>query len=178
MLQVMKKIIVVFGLSMAIVLQGYAQDEVQENLPNVVKLNPIGLAFGNINLGYQRALAPAHAFQVSANYWYKIFGTEVSGFGIRGGYQFFLTSQTKEAPEGFYIGPQISYNSLNEKGTDVSVSAFGVGAMLGYQWIWNSGLCLDLGIGPVYQFANEKGGTETSYQGFLPNITIALGWNF
>ena len=173
----MKRFCFVLFLSLAITLQGYAQDDVEENLPNVVKVNPIGLAFGNINLGYQRALGTAHAVQISANYWYKIFGTDVSGFGIRGGYQFFLTSRTKSAPEGFYIGPQISFNSLKETNTDVSVTAFGIGALIGYQWVWNSGLCLDLGIGPVYQFASESG-TETSYQGFLPNVTIALGWNF
>lgn len=173
----MKQFFLVLFLSSALVFHSYAQSEVQENLPNVVKINPISLAFGNINLGYQRALAPAHAIQVSANYWYKIFGTEVSGFGMRAGYQFFLTSSTKEAPEGFYIGPQLSFNTLTESETDVSVTAFGIGALLGYQWVWNSGLCLDLGIGPVYQFASESE-TETSYQGFLPNITIALGWNF
>lgn len=173
----MKKFLFVICLSLVMTFQSYAQDDMQENLPNVIKVNPIGLAFGNINLGYQRALAPAHAFQISANYWYKIFGTTVSGFGMRGGYQFFLTSRTKEAPEGFYIGPQISFNSLKETETDVSVTAFGIGALLGYQWVWNSGLCLDLGIGPVYQFASESE-TTTSYQGFLPNVTIALGWNF
>ena len=171
----MKRFLIVLCLSMAFTFQGFAQDG--ENYPNVIKVNPIGLAFGNINMSYQRALAKSHALQIGANYWYKIFGTTVSGIGVRGGYQFFLTGRTKTAPEGFYIGPQVSYNSMTEKETDISVSAFGVGAMLGYQWIWNSGLSLDLGIGPIYQFASDSE-TSTSYEGFLPNVTIALGYNF
>jgi hypothetical protein len=177
----MKKFVFVLCLSMALTFQGFAQDG--ENLPNVIKVNPIGLAFGNINMSYQRALGSAHAFQIGANYWYKILGTEVTGFGVRAAYQFFLTSRAKSAPEGFYIGPQVSYNSLTERYTEEidedpsSVSAFGVGAMLGYQWVWDSGLCLDLGIGPMYQFASESE-TGTSYEGFLPNVTIALGFNF
>jgi len=154
-----------------------AQNENEEPFPNVLKVNPISLAFGNINLNYQRALNNNSAIQIGANYWYKIFGTDVSGIGLRGGYQFFLTSRTKIAPEGFYIGPQISFNTLTEKSTDVSVTMFGIGVMLGYQWVWNSGIALDLGIGPIYQFASESE-SDTSFEGFLPNATIALGYNF
>ncbi|MBS0000948.1 MAG: DUF3575 domain-containing protein [Cyclobacteriaceae bacterium] len=172
----MRRFLVVLCLSMAMGFQGFAQGD-GENLPNVIKINPIGLAFGNFNLAYQRALSNSSAIQIGANYWYRIFGANVSGIGTRAGYQFFLTSRTKSAPEGFYIGPQVSFNSINEKETDVSLTAFGVGVMLGYQWVWDSGLCLDLGIGPMYQFASESD-TNTSYEGFLPNVTIALGFNF
>lgn len=164
-------------------MSGYAQDEVQENMKNVIKINPISLAFGNINLSYQRAVAKSSAIQIGANYWYKIFGTEVSGYGIRGSYQFFLTSRTKYAPEGFYLGPQIGYNHLKERESESSgdiidtASTLGVGLMLGYQWIWKSGMALDLGIGPMYVFATSET-TGADFEGFLPNITIALGFNF
>jgi len=101
----------------------------------------------------------------------------VTGFGVRGGYQFFVTSRIKSSPEGFYVGPHLSYNSLTEKSTDTSVSTTGIGLMLGYQWIWKSGLTLDLGIGPMYTFASESE-TDESFEGFLPNVTIAIGYNF
>lgn len=174
---IMKRSFFVLCLTLAIVFQSYAQDDVEENLPNVIKLNPISLAFGNFNMSYQRALGKSHAIQIGANYWYKILGVEVNGFGIRGAYQFFLTGRTKYAPEGFYIGPQVSYNTLDVTEEDNKVSAFGIGVMLGYQWVWKSGLCLDLGIGPMYQFASETA-TDNSVEGFLPNVTIALGYNF
>jgi len=149
----------------------------QAEFPNVIKLNPISLAFGNFNLSYQRALNDASAIQIGANYWYRILGQEVSGIGARAGYQFFITNRAKPAPEGFYIGPQVSINSLNVKETDEDVTAIGIGLMLGYQWIWDSGVSLDLGAGPMYQFANESN-SDTSVEGFLPNITIAIGYNF
>lgn len=164
-------------LAMAIMLLISIGANAQAELPNVIKINPISLAFGNFNLSYQRALSDASAIQIGANYWYKILGVEVSGVGIRGGYQFFLTNRVKPSPEGFYIGPQIAYNSLKDKETDEKVTAFGVGLMVGYQWVWDSGVTLDLGAGPMYQFADETS-TGTSYEGFIPNITIAIGYNF
>ena len=155
-----------------------AQDvEVEENLPNILKLNPISLAFGNFNLSYQRALSNSSAIQIGANYWYRILGTEVKGYGVRGIYQFFLTNRVKAAPEGFYVGPQVSFNSLTEKDTDKKVTTTGIGVVLGYQWVWTSGIALDLGAGPMYQFADESD-SDNSYEGFLPNIVIAIGFNF
>jgi hypothetical protein len=149
----------------------------QAELPNILKINPISLAFGNFNLSYQRALNDASAIQFGANYWYRILGTEVSGVGARVGYQFFITNRSKPAPEGFYIGPQFGLNSLTVKETDEKVTSVGIGLMLGYQWVWESGVTLDLGAGPMYQFANETE-SNTSLEGFLPNITIAVGYNF
>lgn len=162
---------------MAIILLITIGVQAQRELPNVLKINPISLAFGNFNLSYQRGLSDASAIQIGANYWYRILGVEVSGIGVRGAYQFFLTNKVKPAPEGFYIGPQIAYNALTDKETDEKITTFGVGLMLGYQWVWDSGIALDLGAGPMYQFGKETT-TGTSYEGFLPNIVIAIGYNF
>lgn len=149
----------------------------QADYPNVLKINPISLAFGNFNLSYQKAVSDASAIQIGANYWYNIFGTKVSGVGARGAYHFFISNREKAAPEGFYIGPQMGFNVANVTETDERVTTVGVGLMLGYQWIWESGVTLDLGAGPMYQFANETT-TDESFQGFLPNITLAIGYNF
>lgn len=153
------------------------KDPKPDAFPNIIKVNPISLAFGNINVTYERAINSATSVQISANYWYKILGTEVQGVGVRVGYRFYITNRVKDAPEGFYAGPQLSFNSLKERSTKESVNAFGVGAILGYQWIFRSGVTLDIGAGPIYQFAEETT-SGTSYQGFLPNISIAVGFNF
>lgn len=175
----MKRILLIFTFIMGLSMSSFAQDEAEENLPNIIKLNPISLAFGNINLIYQRAIGKSSAVQLGGNYWYRFLGTDVTGFGIRGGYQFFLTGRTKAAPEGFYVGPQLSYNSLKERSTDIpaSVTTFGVGLLIGYQWVWDSGLSLDLGIGPMYTFADDEN-SESSFEGFLPNVMIGIGYNF
>jgi len=174
----MKHSLFAFAIALCVTYTASAQNvEYEGNLPNVLKINPISLAFGNFNLSYQRALNNASAIQVGANYWYRLFGTDVSGFGIRGGYQFFITNRAKAAPEGFYIGPQLSFNGFSVSETDESVTSVGIGLLLGYQWVWDSGVTLDLGAGPIYQFANDEN-TDESFDGFLPNITIAVGYNF
>ena len=154
-----------------------AQDSPFEPYPNIIKINPISFAFGNLNVIYERALNPSSSIQVSANYWYRIFGTEVRGIGARVGYRFYITNRVKPAPSGFYIGPQLSFNSFTEKSTDESANATGLGLLLGYQWVFRSGVTLDLGAGPIYQFAQNTS-TEESFEGFLPNIYIAVGYNF
>ena len=151
--------------------------KIEKHPPPILPFPPLSLAFGNMNLMYQRGISKSSAIQIGANYWYRFLGVEVSGFGVRGGYQFFVTNKTKYSPEGFYVGPNLSYNSLTEKSTDSKATTVGVGLLLGYQWIWKSGISLDLGIGPMYVFANEEG-TENSFEGFLPNVIIALGYNF
>jgi len=168
----MKQTILIIGL-----LAMFSGAQAQAELPNVIKLNPIALAFGNFNLSYQRGLSNSSAIQIGANYWYKILGIEVTGIGVRAGYQFFVTNKVKSAPEGLYIGPQISYNNLTDKATKETANAVGVGALIGYQWLWKSGVTLDLGAGPIYQFATESS-SNTDFEGFLPNITIAIGYNF
>lgn len=148
-----------------------------EPFPNIIKINPISMAFGNINVSYERALSKSTSLQIGANYWYRIFGEEVNGIGVRAGYRFYVTNRVKSAPIGFYVGPQISYNALTDPDSEDSVSAFGIGVMLGYQWVFRSGVSLDLGAGPIYQFAKESS-TGDDYEGFLPNFSFAIGYNF
>ena len=107
----------------------------QAEFPTVIKINPLSLAFGNFNLSYQRAFSDASAFQIGANYWNNLLGTKVGGYGARGAYQFFISNKAISAPEGFYIGPQVSMNMVNVQETDEKVTTYGVGIMLGYQWI-------------------------------------------
>jgi len=152
-----------------------AQDSPTKN--KIIKTNPIGLAFGNINLTYEMALSNATSFQVGGNFFTKILGTEVSGFGINGGFRYYITNATKPAPQGFYVGPRVAYNSFTEKSTDEKATTLGIGALIGYQWIFGSGVTLDLGAGPTYLFASDSS-TTGDFTGIIPNITFAIGFNF
>jgi len=152
----------------------FAQDTPGQS---IIKTNPIGLAFGNINLTFERALNNSSSFQVGANFFTKILGTDVSGIGFNAGYRFYITNAKKPAPEGFYVGPRFAYNSFKEKSTDISASTIGIGAMLGYQWVFDSGVTLDLGAGPTYLIAGEST-TTVSFEGLVPNISFAVGYNF
>jgi len=169
-------------LTASILICGFAraQDSNQTTGQSIIKTNPIGLMFGSINLTYERALSQSTSFQIGGNFFNKILGIPVSGIGVNVGYRYYITNATKPSPEGFYIGPALSYNSLTESSTDVTVSTVGVGAIIGYQWVFKSRVTLDLGAGPTYIMGVGSTTTTTiaSFEGFAPNLSFAVGFNF
>ena len=149
----------------------HAQDQ-------IIKTNPLGLAFGNFNATYEKTINEKSSFLVSANYTYRIFGVDVSTFGFGGAYRFYFSHAKKQVPEGFYINPQANFNFGNAD--DDNFNTFGIGAEIGYQWIWDSGVVLDLGIGPSY--ITLSGDIEDidfdNTSGILPTATLAIGYSF
>lgn len=147
----------------------------------IVKTSPISLAFGNINLRYESKINDKTSWQVGANYIYKFLGTDVSSFGLDGEYRFYLTNKKKDVPEGFYIGPNVGLNFGSYKVLEdsYSYSSLGLGATLGYQWIWDSGITLEVGAGPQYSttLSNEES-TGVDFNGILPRLVFAIGYAF
>lgn len=45
---------------------------------NVIKTNPIGMAFGNFNLTYEKTLGTTSSVLISGYYWYKLFSVDVN----------------------------------------------------------------------------------------------------
>lgn len=144
----------------------------------IIKTNPLGLAFGNFNAVYEKALNESSSVSVGASYLYSFLGTDVSGFGVNGEYRFYITNQTKPAPEGFYAGPSIGFRSFSESDTDASLSVLGIGGTIGYQWIWKSNVTLELGAGPQYSIIVAEGDTSEDFSGFLPRLVFAVGYAF
>ncbi len=149
---------------------------------NVVKTNPISLAFGSFNASYERVLNSSSSVVVSGNYMYKLFGSEVTAGGLGAAYRYYFTHAKKAVPAGFYIAPEASFSfgSVKYNNQDsAGFSSFGIGAEVGYQWVWSSGFTLDLGIGPMYRFI--KGSNTSSFsktKGILPTATFGIGYAF
>ena len=175
----MKNLALPLVLLLMLPLSSFAQDsgEAQAN-PNIIKVNPIGFAFGVFNLSYERAISNSSSLQFGGLFYQSLLGTDVNGFGLRASYRYYITNATRPSPEGFYTGLTTSYNNLTEDATDEEVSAFGIGLLLGYQWVWNSGVALDLGIGPTYLIDTGSSDTAEFESGITPNVVIALGYNF
>ncbi len=149
---------------------------------NVIKTNPLGLAFGNFNVTYERVISSSSSILLEGQYMYKLLGIKVNLGGLGVGYRYYITHVKKPVPSGFYINPQASFSfgSVTDN-ADVMVSAntFGIGAELGYQWAWESGFVLDLGIGPMYNFTSASSGSDVaSVNGFSPTATLAVGYAF
>jgi hypothetical protein len=146
---------------------------------NVVKTNPLGLAFGNFNATYERVLGSSSSILVKGQYMYKLFGVEVNLAGGGLGYRYYFTHAKKQVPGGFYINPQVTFafgSVTNDANETYSASTVGFGAELGYQWVWESGFVLDLGIGPMYTSAKGEGDDDLS--GIMPSATLAIGFAF
>ena len=146
---------------------------------NILKTNPLGLAFGNFNVTYEKVLDEKSSVLGSVNFFFNTFGVDVSAFGIGGAYRYYLTNAKKAVPNGLYVNPQVGF-TFGSSG-DFNYSGIAIGAEIGYQWVWESGVALDLGIGPNY--VNLGGGDVDSIgfdntDGIFPSATIAIGYAF
>ncbi len=176
-----KKLLLSLVLVLSLSFSGIAQSHSM-----VVKTSPFALAFGNFNITAEKTLGTTSSALLSLSYMYKIFGIEVNGFGAEAGYRYYFTNASKDIPTGFYINPFVEYGSskfdvtLNATTETYTTTTLGFGAEVGYQWAWDSGFALDLGVGPRY--VTMGGDTDqaafSSTGGILPSLTIAIGYAF
>lgn len=152
---------------------------VAQERTKVVKTNPLGLAFGNFNVAYEMVMNESSSLIFDVSYMYELFGIKVNTFGVGAAYRYYFTHASKEVPTGFYVNPQVGLSFGSAEG-DVGFTTIGIGAELGYQWAWESGFTLDLGIGPNYTMisgdVDDVGFDNTS--GILPSATLAIGYAF
>ena len=168
----MKQFLVTLALAFLFLTAINAQD-------NIIKTNPLGLAFGNLNATYEKVLNEKSSVLGSLNFTYRIFGVDVTALGIGGAYRYYFSHARKQVPAGLYINPQVSVNFGSVD--DFNYNAFSIGAEVGYQWVWESGVVLDLGIGPNYITLSGNDVDSIDFDndgGVFPSATIAIGYNF
>ena len=155
---------------------------------NIIKTNPITFAFGNFNATYEKVLNSSSSLVFKGQYSYNLFLMDeiyqllgiddVKSGGVGLGYRYYFTHLKKEVPTGFYINPQASFSfgsTLDDYESRESATSLGLGAEIGYQWVWSSGFTLDLGIGPMQNFVSING---VSASGLLPSATLSIGYAF
>lgn len=183
----MKKLMSLLALVTILSICAKAQDQ-----KNVIKANPLGLLFGSANLSYERALTEKSSIAVSPSFGsYKLGGFKYSSVGLGAEYRFYLSS-SKNAPEGVYVSPAISYTSGKVSyedaffGTAVSDAKFGglqVKGVFGKQWIWDSGFTIDLNGGISYINFSYTDNSNTAFSGLkgsgvLPTLAFGIGYAF
>ncbi|HOC04664.1 MAG TPA: DUF3575 domain-containing protein [Bacteroidales bacterium] len=72
---------------------------------NVIKTNPLALAFGDFNATYERVLNNSSSLQISGHYMFKFLSEEVNLGGVGLGYRFYITHAKKPVPAGFHVTP-------------------------------------------------------------------------
>ena len=100
-------------------------------------------------------------------------------------YRLYPIQKLGEATKGFYIGPRLFKGAINEipEGTSAwreVVRGIGVGVETGYQFKFDFGLVVDLGIGlnmgdQVIQF---DGDDVTDGFSVWPHLNVGVGWTF
>lgn len=147
----------VFGLALVFSCALYSQN-------NAIKVNPLGLAFGVANAGYEFSTSENQTATISGLY-YNV--SDISGFGVGAEYRFYFSS--KEAFKGWHAGPSIGYLSL-EDDSNTSASVFSLGGEIGHQWVFGSGFLIDVFAGVGY----VTGGDDLSG---LNSTAIGLGFS-
>ena len=154
---------------------------------NVIKINPLGLAFGSAQFSYERVLGDKSAVELSLAYTSlnaNFSGgdeAKINGFGAEGKYKFYFSSE-KVAPRGWYGAPVVSYSSISggSGSQEGKVSLISAGAVAGYQWVFggsDTGFALDLNLGIQYINAKTSGDVSgLTIDGILPRLGLALGY--
>ena len=135
---------------------------------SVIKANPLGLAFGVANAGYEFATTDAQTATISGIYFNKL---DVTGVGAGLEYRFYFGG---EALKGWHAGPSLGYFSL-EDSIKNSASVYSVGGEAGHQWIFGEHFALDVfaGYGAIF------GGDELSnfnYAASSVGVSIGYAW--
>lgn len=117
----------------------------------------------------------------------EISGIKTSGFRIQGTYKIFL-SRDLPAPEGFYVGPNVSYATVDMKNkADISEKLKGtklnINGVFGYQLITSGGFTLDIytGMGFVsrqWAFSGTNWDQDQAALKDKASINIPFGFSF
>ena len=169
----MKKVLLVVLITL------YAMSNVKaQEAKGVIKVNPVGFVFGIFNATYEKTLNEKNSLAIGASFfnWSNL---HISGIGGSVEYRFYF-SNNSEAPHGMFAAPLLSLSSLsydyqdvNNKKTKESAFSIGGGVKAGHQWVWDSGIALDLYFGYGYRSASFE---HYNYSGGYPILGLAIGY--
>jgi hypothetical protein len=97
--------------------------------------------------------------------------------GLLGGLDYYFTGR---APEGLRLGlraGQIAWGRKNGDGKKTRLAM--ARAIVGYNWIWQNGFTLNLGLGMQYIRKHYKGSTNAEPKNYIfPHLELGLGVAF
>jgi len=99
----------------------------------------------------------------------------ITGFGANAEVRFYPSGKNLR---GFYVAPNISFNTLTEGG-DESISLFSIGGLVGWQWFPGEQFAMGLGIGADYYFlSDEDEGNDDfeDFSGMAPLLRFDIGY--
>jgi len=163
----------------------------QSEKKNIFKVNLLSPLIRTGSFFYERVITPKSSAQLGFYYTgWSLDGTKLRGIGITPEYRFYV-SQSKQAPQGFFVAPFLRYQNL-ELSTDATsakgtLSTFGGGLAIGGQWIFSNIISLDIFGGPTVNTRSFKssanGVTEDDFTltglgafGFRFGVTVGIAF--
>lgn len=116
---------------------------------SVIKANPLGLAVGVANAGYEFAMGESNSLTISGTY-YKI--SDISGIGAGVEYRWYFG---EEVLKGWHAGPSVGFFSLEDKANN-KATVFNFGGEAGHQWIFDNNFVVDVFAGLGYISGGDK----------------------
>lgn len=155
----------------------------------IVKANALSPLFRTANVSFEHTLNESRSLQLGFYYsGVTIRDVRFRGVGITPEYRFYL-SQSREAPNGFYVAPFLRYQNLRLELTEQNgggrLTALGGGVIAGYQFALGQRSSLDLFAGPSYSATSLRANGVPIptfpirlLTGFLPRAGVTLGIAF
>ncbi|WP_119343670.1 hypothetical protein [Facilibium subflavum] len=136
-----------------------------------IEWNVIPTMIGFISANANYKFLPSSAIGIYGAYWtWGGKDTTVANIGV----QYSYAVNGNYMSSGWLIKPFAGYAYGKDSG-DSSVGGFMAGAMVSYQWLWDSGFNMQLGVGPMY--VSNKGSMFDS-SGVLPTFEFNIGYSF
>lgn len=154
----MKKILI-----LAIALFSFSAINAQSS---VIKANPLGLAVGVANAGYEFSMGEKNSLTIAGTY-YNV--SDISGIGAGVEYRWYFG---EENLKGWHAGPSIGFFSL-EDNFNTTATVFSIGGEGGHQWIFDNNFVVDVFAG----ISAVNGGDKLSgLKGTALGIGVSLGY--
>ena len=116
---------------------------------SVIKANPLGLAVGVANAGYEFTMGEKNSLTVSGTY-YKV--SDISGIGAGAEYRWYFG---EEVLKGWHAGPTVGFFSLKDN-ANTKATVFTFGGEAGHQWIFDNNFVVDVFAGLGYVTGGDK----------------------
>jgi len=162
--------------------------------PNIIKVNPLSFIYRGVSASFEHRVNNKGTIMIGINYvnWNDVWdeGDDIRVFCTQLSYRFYF-SRTSHAPEGLFIAPIMEVGNITVKSYTNSSSftqeketvfLIGAGFRGGYQWVFKSGVSLDLFAGySTYFFENSNNnnfGNSSDNSLALPVGGIRIGYNF
>lgn len=97
----------------------------------------------------------------------------IKGFGLNAEVRI---HPSKKAIRGFYVAPNISFNSLGSSESNDDATATSLGVLVGWQWFPSDEFAMGLGIGIDHYFLSGPKNSFQDYDGNSPAIRFDIGY--